>query len=323
MIDVNFSVKNIQNIKKMISPYILNTPIIHDSNNSILSKNRNLFFKLEFLQNGGSFKSRGAINNVLSLNKKEKKNGVLAVSAGNHAISVAYASNILKVKNKVIMLKSSNEYRRKTVRQLGSKLIIAKNAKIAFDKANIIAKKENRFLIHPFDGVKTLQGSATLGLEICQRFNKLDNLIISVGGGGLIAGTSIMIKQKFPNCKIIGVEPKEASGLTQSLKAGRALNSVKVNTIADSLGPPYHMKYSFDICKNHIDEMILISDHQMKRAMKFVYNNYKFILEPAACAGIAALQGPLSKRLLNETTLVLLCGSNIDLNTWFKLAYDK
>jgi len=318
LIRKEFNINKINKIRKKISPYILDTPVISVENNFGFKNKTKLFLKLEFLQNGGSFKTRGAFNNILNLTKKNKKKGVVAVSAGNHAIAVSYASNKLKINNKVIMFKSSNPKRRQIVKSLGSKLIIAKNLDNAFEIQEKISQTEGKIIIHPFDGYKTLQGSATLGLDICDKIHHLDNIIISVGGGGLIAGVSSIIKQKFPKCKVIGIEPKGACGITKSLEAGKPLTSLKVTTIADSLGPPFHTSYSFSICQKNIDKMILISDYEMKNAMKFMAKKYNLILEPACVAGIAALKGQLKNYINNKNNLVILCGSNIDSFSWLQ-----
>ena len=140
-----------------------------------------------------------------------------------------------------------------------------------------------------------------------------------MGISGLIGGIGSIIRQKFPRCKIIGVEPKGANGLTESLEKGKPISSLLIDTIADSLSAPFHLPFSFTICQNVIDKMILVSDIEMKQAMKFMFNNFKFVLEPACVAGIAALLGPLKNQLKNKKTLIVLCGSNIDMKSWLKL----
>ena len=318
MIPLELSVPEIIKIKKKINPYILKTPILLNPNNISSKLNTEIALKLEFFQHGGTFKARGALNNVLNLTKDEKKNGVIAVSAGNHAIAVAYASTIAKVNSKVIMYKSSNIYRLKKTKSFNSEIIIA-NPREGFEKMNKISKEEGRVIIHPFESVRTIQGSATLGNEICDDINNIDNIIISVGGGGLIAGVGSFVRQKFPNCRIIGVEPLGAKGLTDSLEKGYPIKSVKINTIADSLSPPFHLPYSFSICQKVIDQMVLVSDIQIQKAMRFMSLHCKLILEPAGAAGIAALLGPLKNKFKNQRTIIILCGANIDMNSWIKL----
>ena len=169
----------------------------------------------------------------------------------------------------------------------------------------------------------TLQGSATLGLEIVEYLKsintKIDNLLISVGGGGLISGVSSYVKQFYPKIQIIGVEPENANGLNQSFRANKLLNNVKVNSIADSLSAPLHMQYSYDVAKEVIDEMVTVSDDEMKKFMVFCYKKFKLFLEPACVAGLAALKYKINNKLIGKNTMVILCGSNIDKKTWSDL----
>ena len=167
MIPKELLISEIYQIKEKINSYILRTPLISNLNNISNQLNTEIFLKLEFLQHGGTFKSRGALNNVLNLTNEQKKNGVIAVSAGNHAIAVAYASAIANVNSKVIMYKSSNIYRLKKTKSFNSEIIIT-DPEEGFKKMERISKEEGRVIIHPFENIKTIQGSATLGYEISE-----------------------------------------------------------------------------------------------------------------------------------------------------------
>ena len=318
MINKDIEFKIIKNIYYKILPYVVKTPLIQNSNEMNDFFNTNIFFKLEFLQRTGCFKARGAINNLLNLSKKQKKNGITTVSAGNHAIAASYAANKFKIKSKIFMYKSANKFRIKQVKSFSNNIIFTDpvNAFKEVEKASIL---DGYYFLHPFDGKYTIQGTASLGYEICNQINSIDNAIISVGGGGLIAGVGSIIKHKFPNCKIIGVEPKKSTGMTESLKKGKPLSNVNIHSIADSLSPPLHMPYSFSICQNIINEMITVSDKEIIHSMKFMFEKYKLLLEPGCVAGIAALLGPLKNKLKNQNTLLILCGSNIDAKNWMHL----
>ena len=178
-------------------------------------------------------------------------------------------------------------------------------------------------MVPPYNHEDVIAGQSTVAVEAVQQMASLDlsidDYICPIGGGGLIAGVGSIIKQKFPNCRLIGVEPKGASSLTDSLEKGRPVDSFKINTIADSLSPPLHLPISFSVCQKVIDQMVLVTDLQMQQAMKFMSLHCKFILEPACVAGIAALQGPLKDKLKNQKTLVILCGANIDMQSWIDL----
>ncbi|MBD1147910.1 pyridoxal-phosphate dependent enzyme [Pelagibacterales bacterium SAG-MED31] len=252
------------------------------------------------------------------MKKKDLENGITAVSAGNHAIAASYAANIFNLKNKIFLYKSANKYRIQACKNYNANILFTVAEK-AFDEVKKAEKQGYKF-VHPFDGDKTLQGSASLGLEIINQLNymdiKIDNVLISVGGGGLISGVGAVLKQYFPNINIIGVEPNEAKGITDSLKTNQPLQKVYINSIADSLCAPIHMPYSFSVAKQVIDDMINITDKDMSNAMKFAYNHLKLFLEPACVAGFAALEKLKEETFKNQNTLILLCGSNIDFKSW-------
>ncbi len=315
MIPKEISYEIIENVYKQLSHYIIKTPLIKNNSYSLNLFNTNLFLKLEFLQNAGCFKTRGVINNLLNLSEEQKNNGITAVSAGNHAIATSYGANKFSLRNKIFMYETANNFRKKTVKTLGANLYLT-NPQDAFKDVENASKNEGYYFVHPFDGKFTIQGTASLGYEICQQVDNIDNIIVSVGGGGLISGVGSIIRQKFPQCNIIGVEPEGAKGMTESLKKDKPIKQVNINSIADSLCSPLHMDYSFSICKSVIDKMINVSDNDLINAMKFMYENFKLILEPACVAGIAALLGPLKNKLVNQNTVVILCGSNMDLKSW-------
>ena len=321
MIPNELSAEKVNLIYKKIKPYINYTPVINSTDSINKYFSTNLFFKCEFLQKSGSFKARGAINNIISQDKNKIKNGITAVSAGNHAIASSFVANIFNLRNKIFLYESANKFRIQTCKNYGANIFFT-NPKQAFIDADN-AKKQGYYFIHPFDGPLTLQGSATLGLEIVNYFNsineKIDNLIISVGGGGLISGVSSYVKEFYPKVKVIGVEPENANGLSQSFKVNKPLDNINVKSIADSLSAPLHMQYSFDVAKEVIDEMVTITDQQMVEFMIFAYNKFRLMLEPACVAGLAAIKYKIKTNLKNKNTVLILCGSNIDKNSWLEL----
>ncbi len=321
MIPTELSAEKVNLIYKKIKPYINYTPVINSTDSINKYFSTNLFFKCEFLQKSGSFKARGAINNIISQDKNKIKNGITAVSAGNHAIASSFVANIFNLRNKIFLYESANKFRIQTCKNYGANIFFT-NPKQAFIDANN-AKKQGYYFIHPFDGPLTLQGSATLGLEIVNYFNsineKIDNLIISVGGGGLISGVSSYVKKFYPKAKVIGVEPENANGLSQSFKVNKPLDNINVKSIADSLSAPLHMQYSYDVAKEVIDEMVTVSDQQMVEFMIFAYNKFRLMLEPACVAGLAAIKYKIKTNIKNKNTVLVLCGSNIDKNSWLEL----
>jgi threonine dehydratase len=277
LIPDELSIKIIEKVYQQIKPYINTTPLIKANDFIDDTFNSNIYLKYECFQKSGSFKARGAINNILSSSEKDLENGITAVSAGNHAIAASYAANIFNLKNKIFLYKSANKYRVQACKNYNANITFTVAEK-AFDEVKDAEKQGYKF-VHPFDGAHTLQGSATLGLEIIDQINemdtKIDNVLISVGGGGLISGVGAVLKQFFPNINIIGIEPDEAKGITDSLKSNQPLQKVYINSIADSLCAPIHMPYSFSIAKQVIDEMFNITDKDMSEAMLFAYNQLK------------------------------------------------
>lgn len=304
-----------------IEGYLHHTPIFHWQDAWVRSQlgGGELHLKLEFLQQTGSFKPRGALNNALTRPETERNQGVTAVSAGNHAIAVAYAAKTLGISAKVLMHRKANPLRVAKCQHYGAEVLLVDDINQAFVLLDEIAEKEDRTIIHPFDSAPTLQGTGTLGLEIGDALKDLDTILVAVGGGGLIGGVASALKQMQPAIEVIGVEPVGAAGLTQSLELGRPLEKVTVNTIADSMGAPLHCQMSFGVCQQVIDRMVLVEDDEMCQAMARVYDGLKFALEPAGAAVIAALTGPLQGTLKGKRVAAILCGSNIDESSWLEL----
>jgi threonine dehydratase len=321
LIPKELSLKNIEKIYSQLSPHLLKTPFVDGWSliNEVLDTN--VIFKMEFFQNAGTFKARGVTNHVLNLDNLSKKIGVTAVSAGNHGIATSYVADKFNIKNKIFLYKNTNDFRIKKCKEFNANLHFT-DPHSAFYDVEIASKKEGYYLIHPFDGPLTLQGTASLGYEIYNQIKNIDNILVSVGGGGLISGIGSLIKQVNPSCNIIGIEPEGAQGMSKSLLNNHPIKKVKINTIADSLSAPLHMDYSFKICKKVVDKIVTVSDNLLIESMKFMFENYKLMLEPACVAGVAALFGPLKNKLRGQRTVILLCGSNIDTKTWNKLAFN-
>jgi threonine dehydratase len=278
-----------------------------------------VLLKLELFQYAGTFKPRGALINMLALSANEMARGVTAVSAGNHAVAVAFAANKLGCTAKVVMLSSANPRRIAMCREYGAELILADDVHSAFERVRHIEREEGRAFIHPFEGRGTILGTATLGLELCQQLPDLDAVIVPIGGGGLCAGVATAVKLMQPSCAVFGVEPRGADSMHRSFAAGSPQAIESVETIADSLGAPYALPYSFDLCSRFVDDLVLIDDDELRDAMRLLFDDLKLVAEPAAAAATAALCGPLKERLAGQRVALIVCGSNIDLATFASL----
>jgi len=281
-----------------------------------------VFLKLELFQFGGTFKPRGALLNILALDDDALARGVTAVSAGNHAIAVAYAAQQTGTSAKVVMIETANVARVEACRDFGAEVVFAPDVHSAFDVVRQIEKDEERAFIHPFNGERTALGTAGVGLELCDAVADLDAVIVPVGGGGLCAGVSTAVKAVQPNCLVFGVEPEGADSMHRSFAAGSPQSIEKVTTIADSLGAPFALEYSFELCRRALDGLVMVSDDEIRAAMRLIFREMKFAVEPAAAAATAALCGPLLERLQGRRVGLIVCGSNIDEATYSQLLAD-
>jgi len=324
MSDNDISVPNLQEIRKAreeLGDRVRTTPVWNwksDTVEELFGSGTEIFLKLELFQYGGSFKARGTLINMLDLSQEQLEKGVTAVSAGNHAISVAYGAKTLNTTAKVVMPKSANSAKIARCKSMGAEIVLVDSVHEAFDKVTEIEEKEGRTFIHPFEGRLTALGTATVGLELHEQVPDLDAVIVPIGGGGLIAGISCCMKQFNPGIKIYGVEPEGADSMSRSLVAGKPESIEKVDTIADSLGAPHAAPYSFGLTRRFVDEVVKISDKQMAETMELLFTEMKLALEPAAASATAALRYPLLDQLKGKRVGIIVCGSNIDLDTYYK-----
>ncbi len=272
--------------------------------------------KLEFLQRTGTFKPRGALSVMLGLDQAQKEAGVTAVSAGNHAIATAFAAQAVGASAKVVMVMNANPLRVARCRHYGAEVVLADDVHSAFDVAEAIQKKEGRYFVHPYEGANVVLGTATVGLEICEQVPDLDVVVVPIGGGGLCAGIASAVKQYKPDCEVIGVEPVGADSMHRSFASGKPEAIEKVATIADSLGAPFALPVSYALCRENVDELVLIDDDALKDAMGVLFRELKIAVEPACTATTAALMGPLSGRYSGKKVVAVMCGSNIDWQTF-------
>ncbi|MEZ4825437.1 MAG: pyridoxal-phosphate dependent enzyme [Bacteroidia bacterium] len=305
-----------------LSSWVKETPVVRwDSltKENLLSRETEVYFKLELFQYGGSFKPRGALLVMMNLDEEALQKGVTAVSAGNHAIAVGYAAKTLGTHAKVVMPRSANPFRVARCRELGAEIVFTDNVSEAFREVERIKNEEGRTFVHPFEGPLTALGTATVGLEYTRQVAGLEAAIIPIGGGGLAAGMAAAIRLSNPNCRIFGVEPTGADTMYRSFQSGKTESIPSVNTIADSLGAPFSMPYSMDLCRQNLEKIVLVEDEALRQSMRIMFDELKLVAEPAAAAGLAALMGPLREELKGKKVGLITCGSNIDLETFYQL----
>jgi threonine dehydratase len=277
-----------------------------------------LFLKLELFQRTGTFKVRGAVLNVLALTAPERQRGVTAVSAGNHAIAVACAAQRLGVSAKIVVLATANPQRLAAAKSYGAEILIAPDGRAGFAMAEEIRKTEGRVFIHPFDGRNVILGTSGVGLEFLDEAPDLDAIVVAIGGGGLIAGIAAAAKQINSDCRIYGVEPTGADVMSRSFRAGAPLAMESIDTIADSLAPPMTTQSTYDVCRRFVDDIVTVSDDSICAALALLYREAKLAVEPAGAAAVAAVLGPLAARLQGKRTGIVICGANIDSESFYR-----
>jgi threonine dehydratase len=306
-----------------LTPVVNKTPVItwdNQTKNEYLSKDTSVFFKCELFQKTGTFKFRGAYTRFSALSSAEKARGIVAGTAGNHGIAAAYVAKLHGVPAKIVVPATMNPFRLEKIESLGAEIVKTESMSQVLEVMNTLVEQEGRTLIHPFDHPLITLGTATLGYEFLQQVPDLDVIILPVGGGGLASGVACAAKLINPNIKVYGVEPLGANTMYLSFQQNKPVQlSTKPDSIADSLCAPCAMPYSFSVCRQFVDDIILVSDEEIRVAMKRLFEEIKVACEPACAVATAALLGKLKTHCLDRKVGLLLCGSNIDINTFFKL----
>lgn len=271
-----------------------------------------LFHKCESLQKTGSFKVRGALNNVSQLDAAARKRGVVTVSAGNHAQALAWAARDAGVRCTVVMPTTASRMKVDASRGYGAEVVLHGASGIeAFAHAHALAKERDLTFVHPFDEPAVIAGQGTVGLEILEQLESVDDVIVPIGGGGLIAGVATAIKESRPQVRVYGVEPTGAAVMRQSLDAGHPVRLESMKTIADGLAAPMAGDVTYPIVKHYVDEVVLVSDEEIMEAMREILFSAKLLAEGGGAAATAAiLSGKL--KLEGRRVVAVLSGANVD-----------
>ncbi|WEK46301.1 MAG: pyridoxal-phosphate dependent enzyme [Candidatus Andeanibacterium colombiense] len=278
-----------------------------------------VLMKLELFQPTGTFKVRGAINNLLALDEAGRAAGVTTISAGNHAIATAYAAHRFGVSAKVVMMKEANPARVAAARAYGAEVIVADSVEHGFALLEGLKQDEGRTYIPSFPNERVVCGTGTIALELFEQAGTLDAIVVPIGGGGLISGISAAAKLISPTTRIYGIEPEKAGVVGRSVKSGTLQTLATVDTIADSLAAPMTNEVSVSFVSRFVDELVTISDDAMTEAAALLFGEAKLAVEAAGAASTAALMGPLRQELAGKRVALIVCGANIDPPSYCKL----
>jgi threonine dehydratase len=296
-----------------VATHIRRTPVMQLNNVRTAITPAHLWLKCEQMQVTGSFKARGAFNKILSLSDAALKRGVIAVSGGNHGIAVAHAARSRGVKATVYVGSSVPPERVAAMQSWGAEVVVAGPTHAeAFAMASGIAEKTGAVYVHPFDDPLVIAGQGTVGLELLEQLEPPDYLLIALGGGGLISGMARAVRETWPRCKIIGIEPAGAAKMRAALDAGKPVKLDKVETKAISIAPNITTPIVHAFVRAFVDDVITVTDAEMIEGCRWLWREAAVAGEMAAGAPIAALMNGKVKATAGQNVCVLVCGAGKD-----------
>jgi threonine dehydratase len=306
LLDQQLSRGEIEAAAARIRAFVRRTPVLVVDGTDLGLPGIRLAFKLEFTQHSGSFKARGAFNNLLS--RAVPAAGVVAASGGNHGAAVAYAAMRLKYPATIFVPTVASRVKIEQIRACGATLEISgERYADALAASEQFAQRSGALRVHAFDQVETLLGQATVGVEFEQDGPALDALLVAVGGGGLIGGIAAWYRGRVP---VIGVEPEQAPQLTHALAAGAPIDAPTGGIAADSLAPRRVGGLMFPIARRFVAATVLVSDEAIRVAQRALWDLLRVVVEPGGATAFAALQSGAWKPAPGQTIGVLLCGAN-------------
>lgn len=312
MVGMPVTFHDIQEAAKRIAGHVIQSPCPRSIPLSEATGLK-IFCKLEYLQRTGSFKERGARNALLMLPSKQKKRGVIAASAGNHALGLSYHGQLLGIPVTVVMPRFAPLMKVMNCRRLGATVVLqGTDISEARARADEIAAEKQLTYINGFDDPAIIAGQGTLGLEIAEQVPDVDAVIVPIGGGGLIAGVALALKTLKPRVQIIGVEPERAASFTAAMQAGRPVKVEVKPTLADGLSVPQVGENAFRIARSRVGRTVLVGEHAIALAILRLLELEKAVVEGAGAAPLAACLAGLVPELKGKNVALPLCGGNID-----------
>jgi threonine dehydratase len=308
--DINEFFKKILETKQLISGFIHETPFDYSTTFSNKTGYK-VYLKMENLQKTGSFKVRGAFSRIIRLSEQEKKKGVIAVSAGNHAQGVAYAASRLGIKSVIVMPETAPISKYLATKSYGAQVIqYGHYLHESMEKAQEIIREEGLTLIHPYADPEVIWGQGTLGLEL--PVQDLNAIVVPIGGGGLISGIAIAAKARNPNVKIIGVQSVSSPSFKVSKSLGRLVEVEPSFSIADGILVKSPSELTFEIVNSLVDDIVLVDDFEIAEAMYLLLERAKALVEGAGAASLAAVLKGEVKLNPGSKVAVVLSGGNVD-----------
>lgn len=298
---------DIQAAASRIERYVRRTPLWRINEATLEGFTSELYLKLELLQLTGSFKPRGAFNRTLS--EPGRPLGLVTSSGGNHGIAVAYVGKALGIPVAIPLPATVAPEKLQAMLDLGADAHVAgPTFQVSNARAKAIAEERGFLYLHPFAEPAGIAGQGTIGLEILEDLTEPDVVVVAVGGGGLLGGVAAAIKQQRPRTRVVGVEPIGANALTRSLNAGSLVTLDKIATKAATLAPPMTEQINFELARQYVDDMVLVTDEQMEAAATWLWRHCFIAAELAGAASTAALLYGHVSTTRDQRVVSIVCG---------------
>lgn len=304
--------KEIHLARDRISPYIRKTPVFRSYYLSSLCEG-DVYLKVESLQITGSFKVRGAFNKLLNLSKDEAEKGIITASSGNHAQAIGLSSEKLGISAKIIVPTNTPKNKLDKIRKYNVELVLlGDNYDESELKALELAEKENRTWISPYNDELIIAGQGTIISEVYEELQKVDSILVPIGGGGLISGIAIATKDVYSNAKVIGIQTEACPTMYESIKAGKIIDIEMFDSVADGVwGGIEKDSITFDITKDFVDEIVVVKEETIKKAISVIWKNEEFVTEASGAMAITPiLDNP--EKFKDKVVVCIISGGNID-----------
>lgn len=306
------SLKDIKAASERLAQYVKHTPILR-AEKLDETLGCEVYFKPECLQKTGSFKIRGATNKILTLTEEERARGIIASSSGNHAQGVAFAAKLLGIKATIVLPTNAPQVKVDNTRALGAEVVQYGFGSIErYKKLYEIVAEKGYTVVHSFNDPALIAGQGTVGYEIMQDLKDVDTVVVPLGGGGVLAGVAVAVKEMNPAVRVVGVEPERIPRYSESRKAGKPVEVELKDTVADGLMITTTGTNTYPIIETYVDEVIPVADEYIIRALNEIVYKGKVLVEPSAAIGVAAVLSGALKVRKDEKVCFVLTGGNID-----------
>ena len=303
------SMEMLQDARRVLSPVINQTPVLHAPG---LVPDCDFYLKADCLQKTGAFKLRGAYYKIATLSDEEKRRGVIACSAGNHAQGVGFASRDMKIPATICIPAAAPISKIQATRSYGANVVLVDGVyDDAYAEAVRLRDEQGLTFIHPFDDYRVMAGQGTIGLEILEQLPDVDVILVPIGGGGLISGVAKAVKELKPSCQVIGVQAEGAASMYEALRQDKIITLPQVGTMADGIQVKTAGTLTFDMCRQYVDKVVTVSESEIAAAILTILEKQKLITEGAGAVSVAAVMaGKLDVK--GKTVCALLSGGNVD-----------